>query len=376
MNNTHFTNQERDRYSRHLLLPEVGFEGQQRLKEAKILVIGAGGLGSPAALYLAAAGIGTLGIADGDVVELSNLQRQILHSTNNIGKSKVSSALEHIHALNPLVRVIPHTTALTRDNALAIIADYDVVVDGTDNFATRYLVNDASGLLGKPLVYGSVFRFTGQVSVFDAAKGGCYRCLYPEPPPPHLVPNCAEGGVLGVLPGIIGTLQATEALKIVLGIGETLHRRLLLLDALSMNISTINFPHNPHCALCGSAPGITELQDYEAFCNTAQSTEKSSFSQDEIDLSPQEIAAMRESILFVDVREAQEREVRIIEGTVHIPLATLPEALSELSKQEKPIVFHCHSGKRSRAAVELCRKNGIAAKHLAGGIVAWEKVHP
>ncbi|MCU0423995.1 MAG: molybdopterin-synthase adenylyltransferase MoeB [Candidatus Kapabacteria bacterium] len=373
MNNTHFTNQERDRYSRHLLLPEVGFEGQQRLKEAKILVIGAGGLGSPAALYLAAAGIGTLGIADGDVVELSNLQRQILHSTQNIGKSKVSSAVEHIHALNPLVRVIPHTMALTRDNALAIIADYDVVVDGTDNFATRYLVNDASGLLGKPLVYGSVFRFTGQVSVFDAAKGGCYRCLYPEPPPPHLVPNCAEGGVLGVLPGIIGTIQATEALKIVLGIGETLHRRLLLFDALSMNISTINFPHNPHCALCGSEPGITELQDYEAFCNTAQSTEKSAFSQEETDLSPHEIAAMQESILFVDVREAQEREVRMIPGTVHIPLAALPEALTELSKQEKPIVFHCHSGKRSRAAVDLCRKNGIAAKHLAGGILAWEK---
>ena len=364
------TNDERTRYSRHLLLPEIGLIGQERLTSSKVLVIGAGGLGSPAALYLAAAGVGTIGIVDNDRVELSNLQRQILHSTDDVGERKVQSASKRLQQLNPHIAVESYPVYLDAKNAVDILQKYDVIIDGTDNFATRYLVNDASALLKKPLVYGSVFRFTGQISVFDAAKGGCYRCLYPTPPPPHLVPNCAEGGVLGVLPGIIGTMQATEALKIVLGIGETLHRRLLLFDALQMNVSTINYPHNPHCALCGTHPTIHELQDYETWCNPPTLTNNNATA----DLHPEEVAAMLEDIVFVDVREEQERAIRMIKGTRHIPLGQVEQHIEELAALTKPLVIHCHSGKRSAAALEILSRYNISAQHLAGGIIAWEKV--
>lgn len=370
VNTSSLTPPEHVRYSRHLLLPEIGLAGQERLKAARILVIGAGGLGSPAALYLAAAGVGTIGIVDNDVVELSNLQRQILHSTGAVGERKATSASERLQSLNPHITIETHPLYLNAENALEIMQSYDVIVDGTDNFATRYLVNDACGLLGKPLVYGSVFRFSGQASVFDAAKGGCYRCLYPEPPPPHLVPNCAEGGVLGVLPGIIGTIQATEALKIVLGIGETLHRRLLLFDALGMTFTAINIPHNPHCRLCGAHPTVHELQDYEAWCNPHSST----LHGKQTDLKPEEVASMQGSIVFIDVREEQERATRMIEGTRHIPLGELERHIEELSDLKAPLVFHCHSGKRSAVAVEILSKYNIPAQHLAGGIIAWEKV--
>jgi molybdopterin/thiamine biosynthesis adenylyltransferase/rhodanese-related sulfurtransferase len=363
-----FTSEERERYSRHLLLPEVGFSGQERLKAARILVVGAGGLGSPAALYLAAAGIGTLGIVDNDTVELSNLQRQILHTTDSVGGSKVLSAVERLSALNPHVIIQPHATLLSRDNALEILQHYDIIIDGTDNFATRYLVNDACGLLRKPLVYGSVFRFTGQVSVFDAAKGGCYRCLYPTPPPPHLVPNCAEGGVLGVLPGIIGTLQAAEALKIVLDIGETLHRRLLLVDALTMQFSTFTVPHNPHCTLCGSQPTITELQDYETFCNPF-SPQSSTFADE---WTAEEVRQHLGEITLIDVREAHERLISVIDGSLHIPLGDVAARISEIRVLKRPIVFHCASGKRSAEALNIAQQNGIEALHLKGGINVWK----
>lgn len=361
------------RYSRHLLLPEIGLQGQIALKYSRVLVVGAGGLGCPAALYLAAAGVGTLGIADADVVEISNLQRQILHTTRRIGQQKTDSAHETLHALNPAITVETHTTMLSRDNALEILSNYDVILDGTDNFATRYLLNDAAGLLGKPLVYGSVFRFTGQVSVFDAKRGGCYRCLYPTPPPPELVPNCAEGGVLGVLPGIIGTLQAAEALKIILGIGETLHRRLLLVDALSMQFSRINIPHNPHCALCGKESTITELQDYEAFCSPMQ---KPVFDVTAHEISAHEITAQelfrrREEFIIIDVREAHERFISSIEGSEHIPLGELAASMDTIAAFTRPVVFHCQSGKRSADALLLAMEHGISAQHLRGGITAW-----
>lgn len=362
---------EKARYSRHILLPEVGIQGQLRLKSARVLVIGAGGLGSPAALYLAAAGIGTLGIVDADTVDISNLQRQILHTTASVGRSKTDSARESLSALNPAITLETHNTVLSRDNALAIINDYDLILDGTDNFATRYLVNDACGLLGKPLVYGSVFRFTGQVSVFDAKRGGCYRCLYPTPPAPELVPNCAEGGVLGVLPGIVGTLQAAEALKIVLGIGETLHRRLLLIDALTMEFSRINFPHNPHCALCGKEPTVTELQDYAAFCSPPSITATNTFDARAHEITAEELWKRKNEFVIIDVRESAERFISSIEGSLHIPLDEIASRVEELSAFERPIVFHCQSGKRSAEAVRIARENGLAVRHLAGGITTW-----
>lgn len=338
------------------------------IKSARVLVIGAGGLGSPAALYLAAAGVGTLGIVDSDVVEISNLQRQIIHSTATIGQNKTDSARKSLSALNPSITIETHNIALSRDNALGIIREYDVILDGTDNFATRYLVNDACGLLGKPLVYGSVFRFTGQISVFDAKRGGCYRCLYLAPPPPELVPNCAEGGVLGVLPGIVGTLQAAEVLKIVIGIGETLHRRLLLVDALTMQFSRLSIPHNPHCALCGTAPTISELQDYEAFCSPQSGT---GFDATNYEIRAEELLQRREEFVIIDVREAHERLISWIEGSEHIPLDELEERLPEIAALERPVVFHCQSGKRSAEALRLAHERGIEARHLAGGIVEW-----
>lgn len=366
------SSEEKARYSRHILLSEVGIQGQLRLKSARVLVIGAGGLGSPAALYLAAAGVGTLGIVDADTVDISNLQRQILHTTADIGRSKTDSARESLSALNPAITLETHKTLLSRDNALEIIRNYDLILDGTDNFATRYLVNDACGMLGKPLVYGSVFRFTGQVSVFDSKRGGCYRCLYPLPPAPELVPNCAEGGVLGVLPGIVGTLQAAEALKIVLGIGETLHRRLLLIDALTMEFSRINFPHNPHCVLCGKEPTVTELQDYEAFCSPPSTTTTNTFDARAHEITADELRERNNEFVLVDVREAEERFISSIDGSLHIPLGEIASRLAELSALERPIIFHCQSGKRSAEAVRITLDNGIQANHLAGGIAAWE----
>lgn len=362
------SSEEAARYSRHLLLPEVGLQGQLALKSSRVLVVGAGGLGCPAALYLAAAGVGTIGIVDADTVEISNLQRQILHTTQGIGQQKTDSAQAHLHALNPAITVEAHTTMLSRRNALEILSAYDIILDGTDNFATRYLVNDAAGLLGKPLVYGSVFRFTGQVSVFDATLGGCYRCLYPTPPPPELVPNCAEGGVLGVLPGIIGTLQAAEALKIILAIGETLHRRLLLVDALTMEFSRLQTPHNPHCVLCGKEPTITELQDYEAFCSPAQ---KPVFNVTAHEITAQELLRRREEFVIIDVREAYERTISHIEGSEHIPLGEIDANMDKIAAFTRPVVFHCQSGKRSADALRLAMEHGISAQHLRGGIMAW-----
>jgi sulfur-carrier protein adenylyltransferase/sulfurtransferase len=360
------------RYSRHVLLPEVGLEGQTRLASARVLVIGAGGLGSPAALYLAAAGVGRLGIVDFDVVDESNLQRQILHTTQNIGKRKVESAFEQLSALNPHIALQMHDTMLKRQNALEILCRYDIILDGTDNFATRYLVNDACFFLKKPLVYGSVYRFDGQVTSFDAAGGtGCYRCLYPTPPPPELVPNCAEGGVLGVLPGIVGTLQATEVLKIILGIGEVLFGKLLLASPLGMDFTTISFPKNPDCPLCGNAPSITELQDYEAFCNPAY-TDEQAYTPHEISFSElQHLYQTSPNLVVIDVREAHERLLSRIEPSRHIPLGELAQHAQNLDKTLE-IVLYCASGKRSaKGASILAAQDFTDIQHLQGGINAW-----
>jgi sulfur-carrier protein adenylyltransferase/sulfurtransferase len=335
-------------------------------------VLGAGGLGSPVALYLAAAGVGTLGIMDMDTVEESNLQRQILHSTPNMGKRKTESARERLHDLNPHVRFILHDTALKRDNALDIIGDYDMVVDGTDNFATRYCVNDACGLLRKPLVYGSVFRFTGQVSVFDAARNFCYRCLYPAPPPSEMTTSCAESGVLGALAGIIGTLQATETLKIILGIGESLVGKLLLVDALTMRFDTLRLPRNADCPLCGVSPTIHTLQDYEAFCNPEQRT---TFDEIEHTISTEELLQTQLSVLIIDVREEHERLIAAIPNSIHIPLGELAVRIGEIEHRAQTaprVVLYCASGKRSARALEILREHGFhSAKHLAGGMTAY-----
>jgi molybdopterin/thiamine biosynthesis adenylyltransferase/rhodanese-related sulfurtransferase len=360
------------RYSRHVLLPDVGLEGQTRLHNARVLVIGAGGLGSPSALYLAAAGIGTLGIVDFDVVDESNLQRQILHTTPNIGKRKVESAFQHLSALNPHISIQTHDTMLNRQNALEILHEYDIILDGTDNFATRYLVNDACFFLKKPLVYGSVYRFDGQVTTFDAARGtGCYRCLYPTPPPPELVPNCAEGGVLGVLPGIVGTLQATEVLKIILGIGEVLFGKLLLVSPLGMDFTAISFPKNPDCPLCGNMPTITELQDYEAFCNPS-STSEQAYTLHEVSLTElEQLHLTSTNLLVIDVREAHERLLSRIEPSKHIPLGELAEHAHHLERTHN-IVLYCASGKRStKGASILAEQQFTNIQHLQGGINAW-----
>src|SRR3990172_557376 len=309
------SNDEILRYSRHLIMPEVGMEGQQRLKAAKVLCVGAGGLGSPLALYLAAAGVGTLGIVDFDVVDTTNLQRQIIHTTADVGRKKLDSAAEKLKAINPYLDIRAFETRLTSDNALELARQFDMVVDGTDNFPTRYLVNDACVLTGKPNVYGSIFRFEGQVSVFATRQGPCYRCLYPEPPPPGLVPSCAEGGVLGVLPGVIGVIQATEAIKILLGIGETLAGRLLLYDALSMRFEELRLRRDPGCPLCGEAPTIRELQDYEAFCGLGRGEETGGTGGDEI--TPRELQRRLEAgegLTLVDVREPHEWAIAHIEG--------------------------------------------------------------
>jgi molybdopterin/thiamine biosynthesis adenylyltransferase/rhodanese-related sulfurtransferase len=360
------------RYGRHLIMPEVGLEGQQRLKAASVLLVGAGGLGSPAALYLAAAGVGRIGIVDFDVVDLSNLQRQIIHSTENVGRPKLESAAERLHAVNPNIEVVPFETQLSSENALEILKDFDVIVDGTDNFPTRYLVNDACVLLKKPNVYGSIFRFEGQASVFYAEKGPCYRCLYPEPPPPGLVPSCAEGGVLGVLPGIVGAIQAAETLKLLLGIGDVLIGRLLLFDALAMQFRQLKLRKNPECPICGDHPTISELVDYEAFCGTSvREADSGDGSIPSISVRELRDRLDRGANLFIlDVREPHEYQMVNLKGHL-IPLGELPKRINELDSS-RDIVVHCHTGVRSATAVRFLRQMGFTkAVNLAGGIDRW-----
>ena len=367
------TNDEVARYSRHLIMPEVGMAGQLKLRSARVLCIGAGGLGSPVALYLAAAGVGTLGLVDFDEVDYSNLQRQIIHGTPDVGRPKLASAMDRLKALNPEVDVVPHEVALSSENALGLFADYDMVVDGTDNFPTRYLVNDACVLSGKPNVYGSISRFEGQASVFAAPDGPCYRCMFPEPPPPGLVPSCAEGGVLGILPGVVGTLQATEAIKLILGVGEPLVGRFLLFDALKMRFRELKVRRDPECPVCGESPTVTELIDYQQFCGVvpaaAPDPEPSS---DEVTVTELKARVDRgDDFLLLDVREQREFEICRIPGSVLIPLGELPTRFSELGTAAD-VVVHCKSGVRSGKAVAMLREAGFAgAKNLQGGILAW-----
>jgi molybdopterin/thiamine biosynthesis adenylyltransferase/rhodanese-related sulfurtransferase len=365
------TNDEIRRYSRHLILPEVGMEGQTALKQASVLLIGAGGLGSPLGLFLAAAGVGRLGLVDFDVVDESNLQRQIIHGTSTLGRPKLESAKERIHDLNPFVEVETYNTGITSENAFDILRPYDIVIDGTDNFPTRYLVNDACVMLGKPNVYGSIFRFEGQASVFGMSEGPCYRCLYPEPPPPGLVPSCAEGGVLGVLPGIIGTIQATEAIKLILGIGEPLIGRLLLFDALEMRFRELKVRKNPNCPVCGEHPTVTELIDYQQFCGIVPVQQSL---PEENRILPKELAQELQSDtppVVIDVREPHEWDIARLKQARLIPLATLPAHLHELDR-DAPTVVHCRSGARSAKATEMLRDAGFRnVKNLEGGILRW-----
>ena len=372
------TNDELGRYSRHLILPEVGMEGQQRLKAAKVLCVGTGGLGSPLALYLAAAGIGTLGLIDFDTVDSSNLQRQIIHSTKDIGRKKTDSAQEKLNALNPALNVVKHDTMLSSANALEIFAQYDIIADGTDNFQTRYLVNDACVILKKPNAYGSIFRFEGQASVFATEEGPCYRCLYPEPPPPGLVPSCAEGGVLGILPGMIGTIQATEVIKLILKKGEPLIGRLLLVDALSMSFRELKLRKNPECPVCGTNPTVIELIDYNQFCGIAPEPAHGAETKNGIpQITVKELKTRldkretnNDNFLLLDVREPYEFQIAQIGGKL-IPQNDLPNRLGELDK-EREIVVHCRSGARSQRAAELLKANGFKkVSNLAGGILAW-----
>jgi sulfur-carrier protein adenylyltransferase/sulfurtransferase len=357
------------RYSRHLILPDVGVEGQRKLKAARVLLVGAGGLGSPAALYLAAAGVGTIGLVDFDVVDKTNLQRQILHGTQTVGVSKLESARQRIEDLNPNVQVETFETHLTSDNALDIIREFDVVADGTDNFPTRYLVNDACVLLGKPNAYGSIFRFEGQASVFYAREGPCYRCLYAEPPPAGLVPSCAEGGVLGVLPGIIGSIQALETIKLILGRGEPLIGRLLLFDALRLRFRELKLARDPDCPVCGRHPSITSLIDYEAFCGVTAEPPYAGAEVTALDLKAELDAGA--PLVLLDVREPHEHEITALEGAQLIPTGELPDRLGELDDRAQ-IVTYCHHGTRSLKALEILRAAGFAkVRSLRGGIDAW-----
>ena len=366
------------RYSRHLIMPEVGMEGQQKLKAARVLCIGTGGLGSPLALYLGAAGVGTLGLVDFDVVDFTNLQRQVIHFTSDVGKPKLESARQKLAEINPFVNVKLFPTKLTSANALQIFAGFDIIVDGTDNFPTRFLVNDACVLTGKPNVYGSIFRFEGQASVFGAKDGPCYRCLYPEPPPPGLVPSCAEGGVLGILPGLVGLIQATETIKLILGSGNPLVGRLLLVDALGMKFRELKLRKNPDCVVCGTHPTITKLIDYEEFCGIrGQETPVNQSGVPEI--SVEELKRRldaKEDIYILDVREPHEYQICNLNGHL-IPLNDLPKRVSELDPS-KEMVVHCRSGARSARAVGFLRQAGFAkASNLAGGILAWaDRVDP
>jgi molybdopterin/thiamine biosynthesis adenylyltransferase/rhodanese-related sulfurtransferase len=378
------TNDDLGRYSRHLILPEVGMEGQQRLKAAKVLCVGAGGLGSPLALYLAAAGIGTLGLIDFDVVDASNLQRQIIHSTKDIGRKKIDSAQDKLNALNPALNVVKHDVMLTSANALEIFAQYDIIADGTDNFQTRYLVNDACVLLNKPNAYGSIFRFEGQASIFATEEGPCYRCLYPEPPPPGLVPSCAEGGVLGILPGLIGTIQATEVIKLILGKGEPLIGRLLLVDALTMRFRELKLRKNPECPVCGPNPTVTELIDYNQFCGiSAEPAHDAPIKNGIPQISVKELKsrldkkeAHNDNFLLLDVREPYEVQIAQIGGKL-IPQNDVPNRLGELNPSQE-IIVHCRSGARSQKIAEFLKANGFEkVSNLAGGILAWsEEIDP
>jgi sulfur-carrier protein adenylyltransferase/sulfurtransferase len=372
------SNEEVLRYSRHLIMPEVGMEGQQKLKAARVLCIGTGGLGSPLALYLAAAGVGTLGLVDFDVVDFTNLQRQVIHFTSDVGRPKLESARQKIAAINPFVTVKPFETKLTSQNALEIFADFDIVVDGTDNFPTRFLVNDACVFTGKPNVYGSIFRFEGQASVFAAKEGPCYRCLYPEPPPPGLVPSCAEGGVLGILPGLVGLIQATEAIKLILGAGDPLIGRLLLVDALGMKFRELKLRKNPDCVVCGTHPTVTKLIDYEEFCGL-RGEEKPVSASGVPEITVEELKRRldaKEDFVLVDVREAHEYQICNLNGQL-IPLGELPRRVSELDPA-KEMVVHCRSGQRSARAVSFLRQAGFAkVSNLAGGILAWaDRIDP
>ncbi len=362
---------ELQRYSRHLVMPEVGLEGQKRLKAAKVLCIGAGGLGSPLALYLAAAGVGRLGLVDFDVVEFSNLQRQIIHSTADVGRSKLRSAQEKIQAINPNIEVDLHETRLTSDNALQIFAGYDIVADGTDNFPTRYLVNDACVMTGKPNVYGSIFRFEGQASVFALPDGPCYRCLYPEPPPPGLVPSCAEGGVLGILPGLVGLIQATEVIKLILGKGESLAGRLLLIDALGMKFRELKLRKNPDCPVCGTHPSIRKLIDYEQFCGIEPEGPQLNAKAEITATQLKRELDSGQPPFVLDVRNPNEYQIARIPGAYLIPLQQLPARLKELDPS-RDIVVHCRTGVRSGRAIEIMRAAGFQRlRNLKGGIHAW-----
>lgn len=376
---TELSKEEIERYSRHLIIPDVAVSGQKKLKQAKVLIIGAGGLGSPVALYLAAAGVGRLGLVDFDVVDFTNLQRQIIHTTADVGRSKLDSARETIAGINPHVQVDTYETTLTSENALAIIEPYDIVIDGTDNFPTRYLVNDACVLLGKPNVYGSIFRFEGQASVFDAKKGPCYRCLFPEPPPPGLVPSCAEGGVLGILPGIIGVIQATEAIKLIIGKGDPLIGRLVLFNALSMKFRELKLRKDQTCPICSQNPTIKELIDYKEFCGIGTAEDKVVLDEKWI-LAPSELKARLDrgdELFLLDVREPHEFDICRIPGATLIPVGQIDKRIHELDR-DWDIVAYCRSGARSAKAVKFLQEAGFHnVKNLEGGILAWsDQVDP
>jgi adenylyltransferase/sulfurtransferase len=371
------TNEEVLRYSRHLIMPEVGMEGQLKLKAAKVLCIGAGGLGSPLALYLGAAGVGTLGVVDFDVVDFTNLQRQIIHTTADVGRKKLDSAADKVKAINPNIEIRSFDTHLNSSNALELFRQFDIVVDGTDNFPTRYLVNDACVLTGRPNVYGSIFRFEGQVSIFGTKEGPCYRCLYPEPPPPGLVPSCAEGGVLGILPGLVGIMQATEAIKLILGAGDPLIGRLVLVDALAMRFRELKLKKNPDCPACGKNPTIHELIDYNEFCGIRGEEKPVENGVPAISVEELKQRLDRGDDLFIlDVREPHEYQICNLNGHL-IPLGDLPRRVNELDSS-KEIIAHCRSGARSAKAVEFLRQAGFQkVKNLTGGVLAWaDKVDP
>jgi molybdopterin/thiamine biosynthesis adenylyltransferase/rhodanese-related sulfurtransferase/molybdopterin converting factor small subunit len=377
------SNEEILRYSRHLIIPEVGMEGQQKLKAAKVLLIGAGGLGAPLGLYLTAAGVGRIGMVDFDVVDSTNLQRQVIHSTADVGRKKLDSAAEKMRAINPNVNVVKHETALSSENALEILKDYEFVVDGTDNFPTRYLVNDACVLLGKPNVYGSIFRFEGQATVFAYQGGPCYRCLYPEPPPPGLVPSCAEGGVLGILPGTIGLIQATETVKLILGIGEPLVGRLLLYDALGMRFRELKLRKNPECPVCGEHPTITKLIDYHQFCGVPNPQKPAAAQETKVNEGEIDVKEVKrkldsgEKFVLIDVREPHEYRIASIPGAKLIPLGEFPKHIGEFDP-EADIVIHCKSGMRSAKACGILRNAGFKhVRNMKGGILAWsDQVDP
>jgi len=362
------------RYSRHLIMPEVGMEGQLKLKKASVLLVGTGGLGAPLGLYLAAAGIGRIGLVDFDVVDYTNLQRQVIHGTKDVGRPKIDSAIESMRDINPFVQLDRHEVALTSENALEIIKDYDYVVDGTDNFPTRYLVNDACVLLKKPNVYGSIFRFEGQSTVFAYEGGPCYRCLYPEPPPPGLVPSCAEGGVLGILPGVIGLIQATETVKLILGAGQPLVGRLLLSDALGMKFRELKLRKNPECPVCGDHPTVTQLIDYNQFCGVPQQPLEASPVNTSTEIEPSEVKARQDrgdKFVLVDVREPHEYQIAKIPGSILIPLGDVGKRLGELIPDDE-IVMHCKMGGRSAKACDVLRANGFTkVRNMTGGITKW-----